>query len=217
VRIEKISDTQMKFVLMTQDLEERDINISELSYASNKTQELFRELMYLVQDEEEFSAANIPLMFEAMRVGVDSLVVLVTKIADGIDEEQQFNLIPSARNESRFKRNGLIEPPPYEKGIHESSFSIFSFGGLDIMASAVARLCNHYCGDSQVYKLYGEYFLLMQNETEDDLTTGEFEAILFEYGQKHISNAISRQYLIEHGEVIISKSAVEKLRMYYVD
>jgi len=204
----------MKFVLMTQDLEERDIKMSELSYASNKTQQLFREIMQLVQDEEEFSASNIPLMFEAMRVGVDSLVVLVTKIAEGIDEEQKFNLIPSARNESRFKRDGLIEQS-LEK--NENSFSIFSFSGLDVMASAVARLCDHFSGDSQAYKLNQRYFLLLQNETEDDLSTGEFEAILYEYGQKHISNAISRQYLIEHGEVIISNSAVEKLQMYYVD
>ena len=204
----------MKFVLMTQDLEERDIKMSELSYASNKTQQLFREIMQLVQDEEEFSASNIPLMFEAMRVGVDSLVVLVTKIAEGIDEEQKFNLIPSARNESRFKRDGLIEQS-LEK--NENSFSIFSFSGLDVMASAVARLCDHFSGDSQAYKLNQRYFLLLQNETEDDLTTGEFEAILYEYGQKHISNAISRQYLIEHGEIIISNSAVEKLRMYYAN
>lgn len=211
MKIEKISDTQMRFVLMTQDLEERDINITELSYASDKTQQLFREIMQLVQDEDEFSSENTPLMFEAMRLGVDSLVVVVTKIAEGAETEQKFNLIPQARTECRFKKPEVIEQPPTQG---EDSYSLFSFSCMDMMAAATARLCINYKGPSQAYKMDNRYYLLLQNETEDDRTTGEMEAVLYEFGQKHISNVVSRQYVVERGEIFIAEDAVKKLRSY---
>lgn len=45
MRIEKISENQIKFLLSKADLTERDIKITELAYGSEKTQELFREMM----------------------------------------------------------------------------------------------------------------------------------------------------------------------------
>jgi len=213
MRIERISDTQLKFILMTDDLAERDIKISELSYASDKTQRLFREIMLLVQDEQEFSAENTPLMFEAMRVGVDSLIVVVTKVnQNSADGEKKFNLIPAARRECRFKRSGQIKEP---ETTNEVSYAIFSFADFEIMAAAVSRLCDNYSGASQVYKLEDRFFLLLRNETEDKRTTGEMEAILYEFGRKHVSNIISRQYLLERGELFIAENAVDKLRLYH--
>jgi len=212
VKIEKISNTQMRFVLRTEDLEDRNIKVAELSYASDKTQQLFREIMQIVQDEQEFTSENesTPLMFEAMRNGVDGLVVVVTKIAEGA--EKKFNLIPQAKNECRFNKNGIIEDSPPQS---EDSYSVFSFEDIEIMAAAAARLCTHFRGHSQAYKMDGRYFLLMQNETEDLHTTGEMEAVLYEFGQKHVSNAISHNYLTERGELIIHEDAVYKLRKYH--
>jgi len=218
MRVEKISNNQMKFVLMMSDLEARDINISELSYASDKTQQLFKEIMQMVQNEEEFSSEEgTPLMFEAMRMGVDSLVVVVTKISEGVENAaRQFNLIPVARNECKFKRAGLTIPPDADddSGL-EDSHVMFSFEDLDIMASAVVRIDDIFEGPSQVYKMDERYFLTIQNETPDDRNTSELEAILHEFGQKHVSNVVSRQYLVERGEIFIAYDAVEKLRAYY--
>ncbi|MCL1843809.1 MAG: adaptor protein MecA [Defluviitaleaceae bacterium] len=213
MRIERISDTQMKFVLMTDDLEERDIKINELSYASDKTQQLFREIMTLVQDEQEFVVGDTPLMFEAMRVGVDSLVVVVTKINEngGIEAERKFNLIPAARQECRFKKPAPIKQPFIEG---EDSYVVFSFDCLDTMAMAAARLPANFKGLSQAYKMENRYFLTFTNETEDTRTTAELEAALHEYGQKHVSNVVSRLYLMERGETIIAENAVDKLRAY---
>jgi adapter protein MecA 1/2 len=211
MRIERISDTQMKFVLMTDDLEERDIKISELSYASDQTQRLFREIMTLVQGEREFVEGEAPLMFEAMRVGVDSLVVVVTKI-NGTHESNSFNLIPAARQDCRFKKSTIIKQPPVS---NEDSYSVFSFENIDILSAGASRLPLHFQGLSQVHKMNNRYFLLLSNETEDTQTTAELEAVLYEYGQKHVSNIISRQYLLEHGEPIITDDAVGKLRGYF--
>ncbi|MCL2225182.1 MAG: adaptor protein MecA [Defluviitaleaceae bacterium] len=212
MRIERISDTQIKFVLMMDDLEERDIKINELSYASDKTQQLFREIMTLVQDEQEFVEGETPLMFEAMRVGVDSLVVVVTKIDNAADGEKKYNLIPAARQECRYKRS---RPVKQEEQANEDSYSIFSFDNLDFLAAAAVRLPEHFVGTSQIHKMDNRFFLLIKNETEDTRTTAELEAVLYEYGQKHVSNMLSHQYLLERGSVFIAEDAVDKMRMYH--
>ncbi len=67
---------------------------------------------------------------------------------------------------------------------------------------------------SRVYKHEGRYFLMLQNETPDTRTTDDLEAVLFEYGEKHVSNYLAKQYLTEHGEVLIKDDAVEKLAVY---
>ncbi|MCL2405626.1 MAG: adaptor protein MecA, partial [Defluviitaleaceae bacterium] len=136
MRIERISETQMKFVLMNHDLEERDINISELSHSSEKTQELFREIMQLAQEEGSFSSDHTPYLIEAMRVGVDCLTVLVTKM-DAADLEQRFSLIPSAKGRCRFKRNNFIEQQDYPG---EDSQVVFSFEVLDMAATAASAI-----------------------------------------------------------------------------
>ncbi|MBP3577757.1 MAG: adaptor protein MecA, partial [Lachnospiraceae bacterium] len=42
MKIEKISDTQIRCTLSRQDLAERDLKISELAYGSDKAKDLFR-------------------------------------------------------------------------------------------------------------------------------------------------------------------------------
>jgi len=211
MRIERISETQMKFVLMNHDLEERDINISELSHSSEKTQELFKEIMQLAQDEGSFSADHNPYMIEAMRVGVDCLAIMVTKM-DASDLERRFSLIPAAKGACRYKRNSIIEPQDHQG---EDSHAVFSFKALDMAAAAASAINPHFSGQSQLYKLNGDFFLWIQNETEDDRPTSELEAILAEFGQKHMTSSLGQQYLAEHGEEIIKADAIGKLSQYY--
>jgi len=211
MRIERISETQMKFVLMNHDLEERDIDISELSHSSDKTQELFREIMQLAQDEGSFSSENAPYLIEAMRVGVDCLTVLVTKM-DVADLERRFSLVPATKGRCRLKRNGFIDQPEYPG---EDYQSVFSFVGLDMAAAAAAAITAVFSGESQLYKLDGHYYLWFQNETEDERTTADLEAILLEFGQKRTSNGLGKQFLAEHGEEVLAADAVGKLSLYH--
>jgi len=208
MRIERISDTQMKFILMHTDLEERDIKLSELSHSSDKTQRLFREIMQLAQDEGAFPTESAPFLMEAVRLGVDSLAVIVTKLTP--EDVERFNLAPTAKDHCRFKRSPLIEEAEYPG---EDSHSVFSFDNLDMVASSTHAISGIFSGESQLYKLNGQYFLWLLNETEDDRTTADLEAIMMEFGQKHVSGMLSKQYLAEHGELIID-DAVGKLELY---
>ncbi|MCL2204706.1 MAG: adaptor protein MecA [Defluviitaleaceae bacterium] len=210
MRIERVSDTQIRFILMSDDLVARNIHVDELHYSSEKTQQLFREIMELVQDECDFRSTQ--MMLEAKWDGDGRVVVMVTKLAEPSDEEESFDLTPPARTHGRFKRAGLME---LTENAEEESHSIFSFGDMELAAAAAARLHTDFKGPSRLYKMEGRYYLWFQNETGDGRTTPELELILHEFGQKHVSGNLSHHYLEEHSEPIITEGAVEKLSHYH--
>lgn len=209
MRIERISDTQMRFILMNEDLQERDINVNELHYGSDKTARLFREIMELAQNDCDFQSTQ--LMFEA-KWDAGTVVVVVTKLAESCCEEESFDLTPPARRDSRFKRAGLIEVP---ETAEEESHSVFSFADMDMAAAAAAKLFPNFKGPSQAFKMEGRYYLWFRNETEDERITPDLERPLHEFGQKHMSGNLSHSYLVEHGELWIESDAVSKLNHYH--
>lgn len=99
--IERLSDTQIRATLTKQDLQERQIQISELLYGSDKAKELFRDLMQRASYECGFEAEDLPLMIEAIPVDADCLVLVVTKVEDADELDSRFsNFTPFAEKET---------------------------------------------------------------------------------------------------------------------
>lgn len=89
--IERLSDTQIRATLTKQDLQERQIQISELLYGSDKAKELFHDLMQRASYECGFDAEDLPLMIEAIPVDSDCLVLVVTKVEDADELDSRFS------------------------------------------------------------------------------------------------------------------------------
>ena len=66
MKLEKISDNQIRCTLTKEDLESRHIRISELAYGSDKARALFQDMMKQARARFGFNADNIPLMIEAI-------------------------------------------------------------------------------------------------------------------------------------------------------
>ena len=98
MKIEKISDTQIRCTLSRQDLADRDLKLSELAYGSDKAKDLFRELMMQAAYECDFEAEDIPLMIEAIPVSGDCLVLVVTKVEDPDELDTRFSNFSSFRD-----------------------------------------------------------------------------------------------------------------------
>ena len=80
MKIEKISDNQIRFTLTGEDLAARQIKLSELAYGTEKARNLFREMMQQAASQVGFEADNIPLMIEAIPMSEGSIVLVVTKV-----------------------------------------------------------------------------------------------------------------------------------------
>lgn len=218
MKIEKISDNQVKFILSQSDLIERNIKIDELTSSTEKTHDLFREILAQAWEECDFSVDNAPLMVEAVPVASNGIMIIVTKLAEGDSNsrEDKLNLMTQHKDFRRFKRKSIAKGE--ETSGDEKNICIFSFQCLDDIIDLSIRIEKNYHGSSYLYKLDRKYFLILQNDTSaDGLSMEDLENIVSEYGQKHISNVLSKYYLIEHGELILPNSAVKALAKNFGD
>ena len=91
MKLEKLSDTQIRCTLSKEDLSQRQLHLSELAYGSEKAKELFRDMMQQASIELGFEADNIPLMIEASPISNDCLVLVVTKVEDPDELDTRFS------------------------------------------------------------------------------------------------------------------------------
>ena len=91
MKIEKISDTQIRCTLTKEDLDSHQIRISELAYGTDKAKKLFRDMMQQAQIEFGFEADNIPLMIEAIPVSAESVILIITKVEDPEELDTRFS------------------------------------------------------------------------------------------------------------------------------
>lgn len=91
MKIEKISETQIRCTLNKNDLADRHLRISELAYGSEKAKALFRDMMQQASSEFGFDVDNIPLMIEAIPVSPDCLILVITKVEDPDELDTRFS------------------------------------------------------------------------------------------------------------------------------
>ena len=91
MRLERLSDTQIRCTLTSTDLSNHHIDIDELTYGSENARSLFREMLTQASYELDFNVENVPLMIEAIPLSDDSLILLVTKIEDPEELDTRFS------------------------------------------------------------------------------------------------------------------------------
>ena len=220
MKIERISNNEIKFILTETDLSERDMRLTELSYGSEKTQELFREIMERAAVECGFHTTHeTPLIIEAIPVSRDSIMIIVTKVASHEDLEDRFGYPPvlgNYKNVSRAKQkkkqtDSFFQPESDsvsgKKAQPNAKQIIFEFKTLDDVTSACARISGTYIGNNALYKYSGRYYLVIENQ-QAKMSSGQ-ENILREYGNKFSHLEISKTFLLEHGETVVEESAID--------
>lgn len=95
MKIERISDNQIRCTLNKNDLLDRELRISELAYGTEKAKALFRDMMQQASYELGFEAEDIPLMIEAIPVSPECLVLIITKVEDPDELDTRFSKFSS--------------------------------------------------------------------------------------------------------------------------
>jgi adapter protein MecA 1/2 len=100
MKVEKVNEQQIRCTLTREDLSTRNIKVSELAYGSEKTQDLFRDMMHLASYECGFEADDIPLMIEAVPLDSERILLIVTKVEDPEELDTRFSkFAPSVHDE----------------------------------------------------------------------------------------------------------------------
>ena len=164
MKIERISENQLKLTLTKDDLKERDIKLEDLITPSEKTQKLFQDIMEQALEEEDFVGENTPLMVEAAPMGADGIMIIVTKVnnKDGKNSKPA-DLLRQAQETRRWKKKPLDNMEHAEE--KNSDILIYSVPELDDVIRVSLRLDGNFKGESAVYKNDGKYFLVLQGDT----------------------------------------------------
>jgi len=206
MKIEKISDTQVKFILSEDDLADKDIKLEELTVSSDKTKELFQDILSKALEECGFAVDDAPLMVEALPVALDSIMIIVTKLSDEAETKCPCGEDPIpiiSKDMHRYKRNSIkIHRDDSNSG---SNIVIYSFKNLDNVIDACVRIASFRFSSSSIYKENKKYYLVLQSEHAIE---EKYICILNEFGEKESSNILAKYHLIEHGETIVAESAV---------
>ena len=122
MRQERINENKVRFILDQQDLEERNLEISELSYGSPGAKELFDELMELAREEMGLDEGAHPMMVEAIPMSESGLVVNISRVENPEELDPRFSRFT---NGIEFDREPDTddeeeEGPPFEEIDEES-------------------------------------------------------------------------------------------------
>ena len=109
MKIEKINENQIRCTLTKEDLDARQLRLSELAYGSDKAKELFRDMMKQANLQFGFEANDIPLMIEAIPISSDSVILIVTKVEDPEELDTRFAKFSPSNGE---ENNNITPPAP---------------------------------------------------------------------------------------------------------
>lgn len=104
MKIEKINDNQIRCTLTHADLAERQLQLSELAYGTEKAKSLFHDMMQQAAFEFGFEAENMPLMIEAIPSSSDSIVLIITKVENPEELDARFPKFASSTDDSNHKK-----------------------------------------------------------------------------------------------------------------
>lgn len=240
MKIERISDHQIRCTLTRQDLAARQLKLSELAYGSENARQLFKDMMQKASYELGFEAEEVPLMIEAVPISADSIILIITKVDDPEELDTRFaNFAPSVHEEDDGGIDGLLKSLTKEtenvldifkrfrpedanvsadeelaEAIESNDLTkAFSFNSLDEVIKVAKLLERFYFGNSSLYKdEKTDKLILVISKTNH--TPEDFNKvcnIISEYGENKKFSGAAEAYLTEHGNIIIKDDALKIL------
>ena len=189
MKIERISDNQIRCTLNKEDLEGKETLLSELAFGSEKAKGLFRELMNKAATELGFETnEDNPLMVEA----------------DLLSDFGKSTFSADSGNDMK-------------RVLADDGVGIFAFTSLDDVAFA-SKLLNKYSLSSTLYKDSENqcYYLSLTDldDSPNSTVMEEIHQLLSEYCKRLPNTYATKALFNEHLTTIIEKQAVEEMAAY---
>lgn len=221
MKIEKISDNQIKCTLFRSDFEDRHLTIKDFFGGSEKARKLFADVLREAGSEFDFYAENVPVMIEAIPAARDSLTVIITRVDDAEEASNRFKNRPRAEEllASLEKLMGAFaddkvaeESVSYntESQKEKSACRAFVYRDLREVKTACAVLSHIFYGESSLYRhpSSGQYYLTLTDKIIDSETFDMICNSIVEYGMQVGGSSCAEAYYSEHYETVYKDNAI---------
>lgn len=240
MKIERINENSIALIINDEELKNRNLKMSDLSYGSEKAKDLLVEVMNLAKAQVGFNA-DAPLAVEAVPLKDGAMKLIVTKVYDPDELDARYSRFTPMKNDKvPFSIMQMLENTidKFEealkqgntKGINEvnnveklefkketDQIAIFEFDEID-KASDACRNVNSYDYVSVFYKDEKNkkfYLVLSISGNVPKTTIDDFNKAcnsLAEYGIRIRGKVgMNQAYYEEHYKVVIKENAVSKL------
>lgn len=130
MKLERLSENQIRCTLNKADLADRDLLLNELAYGTDKAKALFHDMMQQASYELGFDAEDIPLTIEAIPVSPECLILVITKVDDPDELDTRFSKFTSP-SEFNMEDSDLVEDGE-DSEIDEQLLTSFDDANADI-------------------------------------------------------------------------------------
>ena len=228
MKIERVNDNQIRCTLSKEDLEDRQIKLSELAYGSEKAKGLFHDMIQQANYEFGFEAEDAPLMVEAIPLSGDHIILQITKVEYPDELDTRFSRFTESEEDEEEMGDGN-HFPKFEgaddildvfkklhkntENVKEDMIRVFEFANLDGMIRLAHILGDYYSGANKVYKdmQTNRYYLFLHKSQH---TPEEFNKVcnmVTEYGVQRKYTPAQEGYFKEHGKMILKEQALQIL------
>lgn len=154
MKIEQVNENQIRCILTKEDLEERKIKFSELTYGSEKATRLFRDVMQQANFEFGFAPDEHPLMIEAVPMQSGMIVFVITKVTTPDDYDSKISQIVDAITDNINGDTEEDEDIPFNNNNNEDTEPVTA----SIRISAVSNNNNEQSAAVSLRDLFREMF-----------------------------------------------------------
>lgn len=226
MKIERVNDSQIRCTLSNFDLSERNLNLSELAYGTEKARRLFREMVQKAYDEVGFDAEDIPLMVEAIPLSNESIMLVITKVDDPEEVDTRFSkFVPAPEGDFSDLRGEPADPgleggevftalrDPDSEAPKRARTRVYQFSSLDKVIEAAGNVGGTKDISDTLYKNPedGSFYLVLTDVSGGTETFSSVCNQLSEYGNRVRETYSSPSFYEEHYELILKERALERL------
>lgn len=198
MKIEKLTDNKIRVIMNSEELGLTEINVNSLMTKAIEKQDIFSDILNKAEKELDFHTDGCKLLIEAFSSIDDFFVFTITRYLPDTD----------------FKRKKLTVK---RKSFNQmSQHAVCHFDNFDLFCEfckAIHSLhsisTNKLAKNIALYLWKDNYYLILRNVNTKYENISLFYSTLSEFGELlSFSNSFESK-LLEHGEVIIKKNAID--------
>lgn len=233
MEIKRIGENKIRCALTEEEIKDMGFDIDDIIGNGDTTQRFMRLVLSLVEQQEDINIENISPMVKAellsdhsmaITFGGDSdmsfkdLMHAINQIMGQLTPEKMEEFKHLSREEKQDMVDAFLQKRQKEEKKEAKSekpkqpmtcalvFSSFDKAVRMCRAGFQGRI-----PESSLYKLEGEYFLVLDftGFAKEELRSFAFAAV--EYDDGRFSNEGQIAYIVEHGQIIVKKEAIQTL------
>lgn len=193
MKIEKIDENKVKIILSFEELEMRNITLSDIEKNNVAAKKLFTSLIEESNLDELFSCDDSQLFIEASSDNTNTFILTITKT----DDLPDINSYPKNENRTLYRIDSRL----------------YEFSSLDVILDfcKIAKEENLFFGKNTLYKFEDKYYLLFSDNAIKNKRFIKTYIMLSEYCSRYFSYDMFYTTIIEKSKIVVANRALQKL------